>query len=49
METETRVTILLTDRDVQAARVNAGLPVPLPPNTVEVIIRVVEEERPGKA
>lgn len=44
VKTETRVTAFLTERDIQRARVNAGLEILLPPETVAVVIRVVDEE-----
>jgi len=49
MKTETRVTLVLTERECRAAQVNSGLTVDLPPDTTQVIIRVVrdDEEKSG--
>ena len=49
MKTETRVTLLLTERECRAASVNSGITVDLPPDTTQVIIRVVrdDEEKTG--
>ncbi len=44
MKTETRVTILLSERECRAASVNSGITIDLPPETTQVIIRVVREE-----
>ena len=49
MKTETRVTLVLTERECRAAQVNSGLTVDLPPDTTQEIIRVVrdDEEKSG--
>ena len=49
MKTETRVTLVLTERECRAAQVNSGITVDLPPDTTQVIIRVVrdDEEKSG--
>ena len=44
MKTETRMTIILSERECRAAQVNDGLTVDLPPDTTQVIIRVVRDE-----
>ena len=44
MKTETRVTLVLTERECRAAQVNSGLTVNLPPDTTQVIIRVVRDD-----
>lgn len=47
MKTETRVTIILSERECRAAQVNDGIIVSLPPGTLEIILKVERDDVPS--